>query len=162
MKGIILSLLMFCMVTMARSVSFDSDLCVTHYDIHIEPDFSKNSLDARVCMDVKNFSSESFGDISFFLSTISDADEIEARLEHVFIQENDMAPLSLEKVVENSSRPFFVVKLVDPILPDATCRLIFDYQILGKKQDRCLPIRYTDVPELYLLTDWQWRQRRTM
>ena len=137
------------------AIPFDSDLCVTHYNIDMKPVFSENKAAVGVSVDVRNFSSRSTDEIEFFLCTLSDAKEIEVAINKIILRDGTDRLLPVEKL-EIDSRSYFTIKLPKPLSSDEKCTIYLEYMIRGQKQTNCLPARSTNEDELYLISDFQW------
>lgn len=147
----------------SQGSDYDTDLCITRYELQLKPDFEENSVDIIAKVSIRNFSQNTIKRSDFLLGTSGNHDDWNVEVKGVrFIENDDSKKLKFSpRYIPN---PFgqtgewliYGVDFNHPLQPNDEIEIQLAYSIKGKSKDSGFPLARAKEKELYLLSDFAW------
>jgi hypothetical protein len=142
---------------------YDTDLCITHYNVEVKPDFQTNSVDLIVAMRVRNFSDKTYDKVNMLCGKSGNNDDWNVEIQEVWQAgkaAREKAALAVKAIKDpfqgKDEWPLYEVSFLHPLRSTDEARLEFHYQLNGKKRETGFPLHRDRVTELYLISDFSW------
>ncbi len=157
------SLLLFLMAFVFAQEKYDTDLCITHYSVAVNPDFQTNSVNLIVGMRVRNFSNKTHDKADMLCGKSGNHNDWNVEILdvwHTGKSAREKARLEVKTIKDpfqgKDEWPLYEVSFLHPLRPANEARLELRYRLQGKKPDDGFPLHRDGVTELYLISDFSW------
>lgn len=142
---------------------YDTDLCITRYNIRVKPDFLENTVDITAVMNIRNLSAQTHDKAEMLCGRSGNHDDWNVEVQeiwHIKKKQRAKATLAVRTIKnpyeEKDEWPLYEVSFLNPLEPNDEATLEFRYRLKGKKPDDGFPLHRDGVTELYLISDFFW------
>jgi len=142
---------------------YDADLCITHYQIFLKPDFQANRVDLTAAVHIRNLSAKTYDRADMLCGKPGDHDDWDVEVLDVSqIEKSGKTELGLTvKTIKDPFQgktewPLYEIQFLRPLNPGEEAVVEFRYRLTGKKSDDGFPLHRDKATELYLISDFSW------
>jgi hypothetical protein len=130
-----------------RAQPYDTDLCITHYDVCAIPDFDNNNVEIKVTAKIKNFSLKTLDTDEIMVGKSGNHDDWDIEMKEIFWVENgrksglSFAPKTVQHPYYDMTIPLFEISFKKSLKHDEEATVEFMYTILGEKKETGFPLQ---------------------